>query len=379
YKYGDGIVILKSAIPDKVINAVDNDVVTFKDVDKLMKTAIRDSIFPGGVLLISKDGNIILEQGYGRFTYYISSKEVTTSTMYDLASLTKVIATTTAVMICIDRGLINLDDKVTKFFPKFGINGKDKITIRNLLLHNSGFIAFRTFYKNFSKPEEVINEIFSAKLEYETGTKTVYSDFGFITLAKIIEKVSNKSFDKFCNDEIFIPLGMRDTKFSPPESEINRIAPTELDTYWRKRLVHGTVHDENSALLNGVAGHAGLFSSAKDISFLLQMLLQKGFYQGQQFIKRETVELFTKRNSSSSSRGLGWDTKTDDGTSSAGKLFSMNSFGHTGFTGTSVWIDPDRNLFVILLTNRVYPTRANTKHIKFRPILHDTVINSLEK
>jgi beta-glucosidase-like glycosyl hydrolase/CubicO group peptidase (beta-lactamase class C family) len=379
YKYGDGIIIKKSAITDNVISKIDNDVDRFKQVDKLMQNAIRDSIFPGGVLLIAKDGNIISEQSYGHFTYNVSSKEVSPSTLYDLASLTKVIATTTAVMICIDRGLINLDDKVVKYFPQFGVNGKDKITVRNLLLHNSGFTAFRTFYKNFSKPEEVINEIFSAKLEYETGTKTVYSDFGFITLAKIIEKVSKKSFDKFCNDEIFIPLGMRDTKFSPSESEKNRIAPTELDTYWRKRLVHGTVHDENSALLNGVAGHAGLFSNAKAISFLLQMLLQKGFYQGQQFIKSETVELFTKRNSLSSSRALGWDTKTDDGTSSAGKLFSMNSFGHTGFTGTSVWIDPDRNLFVILLTNRVYPTRANTKHIKFRRILHEAVINSIEK
>jgi beta-glucosidase-like glycosyl hydrolase/CubicO group peptidase (beta-lactamase class C family) len=379
HKFGDGIIIKKSAITDNVTSKIDNDVDKFKEVDKLMRNAIRDSIFPGGVILVAKDGEIILEKAYGHYTYNLSSKEVTPSTIYDLASLTKVIATTTAVMLCIDRGLINLDDKVVKFFPQFGVNGKEKITIRNLLLHNSGFAAFKTFYKDFNKPEQVIDAIFTSMLEYETGTKTVYSDFGFITLAKIIEKVSNKSFDKFCNDEIFIPLGMRDTKFNPSAKEQNKIAPTELDTYWRKRLVHGTVHDENADLLNGVAGHAGLFSNAKDLSLLLQMLLQKGFYQGKQFINKETVELFTKRNSSSSSRALGWDTKTDDGTSSAGQFFSMNSFGHTGFTGTSVWVDPDRNLFVILLTNRVYPTRANTKHIKFRRILHEAVINSIEK
>lgn len=377
HRIGSGIEIIQSSLKDEIVSNSDINPIQFENVDKLMKGGVKDSIFPGGVLLIGKDGKIIYEKGFGHLTYNLSSQEVNASTIYDLASLTKVIATTTAVMLCIDKGLFKLEDKVVDYLPKFGKNGKDKITIQNLLLHNSGFAAYKTFYKQYSSSEQVINAIFDEKLEYPTGTKTVYSDFGFITLAKIIEKVTNKSFDEFCRDEIFLPLGMLNSKFNPPSSDYKKIAPTELDNYWRNKLVHGTVHDENSALLNGVAGHAGLFSTAKDLSFLAQMLLQKGFYQGNQLIKKETVELFTKRYSSQSSRALGWDTKSEDSPSSSGQYFSSNSYGHTGFTGTSIWIDPDKNLFVILLTNRVYPTRNNTKHIKFRPLLHDAIIKAI--
>ncbi|MCK9209428.1 MAG: serine hydrolase, partial [Ignavibacteriaceae bacterium] len=198
-------------------------------------------------------------------------------------------------------------------------------------------------------------------------------------LGKIIEKVTKKSLDKFCSDEIFLPLGMTETFFNPPKEFRSRCAPTENDTYWRKRLLIGEVHDEASAMLGGVAGHAGLFSTADDIAKLLQMLLQKGMYQGKQYIKPSTVELFIKKQSDQSSRALGWDTKVSEGYSSAGNLFSDLSYGHTGYTGTSVWTDPTRNLFVILLTNRVYPTRENTKLIKLRPVIHNEIIKALKK
>lgn len=377
YKSGFGLSIIKSSIKDDIIAETDNNINRFGGVDQMIRDAIRDTVFPGACLLVAKDGKILYEKSFGRLTYSRSSSEVTSGTIYDIASLTKVIATTTAVMLCIDKGLFNLDDKVSEYIPEFGVNGKEAITIRNLLLHNSGLSAFKPYYKEFNSANEVINSIYSSSLDYPLGSKMVYSDLGFITLAKIVEKVTKKSFDVFCTEEIFKPLGMKDTKFNPNKSNLTKIAPTELDTYWRNRLVHGTVHDETAALLNGVAGHAGLFSTAKDISHLLQMLLQNGFYQGRQIVKKETVELFTKKQSAQSTRALGWDTKDEKG-SSAGKLFSVLSFGHTGFTGTSVWVDPSRDLFVVLLTNRVYPTRENRKLIPFRGRLHDAVINALE-
>src|SRR5690606_8677687 len=213
--------------------------------------------------------------------------------------------------------------------------------------------------------------------EYEPGTDMIYSDLGMITMAKVIEKVTGKTLDQFCKDEIFSPLGMNSTMYNPPAELKFKIAPTEIDNYWRHRPLRGEVHDEASSLLGGVAGHAGLFSSSGDIAVLLQMLLQKGSYQGKQYIKPETVEMFVKKQSDLSSRGIGWDTKSPRG-SSAGNLFSIDSYGHTGYTGTSVWTDPTRNLFVIFLTNRVYPTRNNNKLSRVRPKLHDAVVNAIE-
>ena len=350
----------------------------FSKVDQIVNHSIEDKAFPGAVVLIWKDGNIIYEKSYGNYTYDPKSQKVNSQTIYDLASLTKVIATTTATMICYDRNLISLDDKVVKYISEFGANGKENITIKNLLLHNSGLPAWKKFYGRNLKPENIIDEIFVSKLEFKTGEKTVYSDLGIITLGKIIENVTGKSLDIFCNDEIFVPLRMNSTFFNPTDTIKKLCAPTEVDNYWRMKTLQGEVHDETSAMLNAVAGHAGLFSTALDISKLMSVLMNKGKFEQKQFIKQSTVELFTKRYSIESTRALGWDTKSDSG-SSAGKYFSKNSFGHTGYTGTSIWADPDRNLFVIFLTNRVFPTRENTKIQKVRPQLHNAVIKSIEK
>ena len=349
----------------------------FIQIDEIIQSAIKDSAFPGSVVLISIDGNIIYEKAFGQLTYNDTSAAVTKNTIYDIASLTKVIATTFAVMICFDKNLFSLDDPVEKYLPEFSQNGKEKVTIKNLLLHNSGLPAFKRYYKNYSSADELIKDIYKTPLSYEPDSNTVYSDLGFITLAKIVEQVTGKEFDVFCKEEIFIPLQMNSTFFNPPDSLINKIAPTEYDNYWRNKLVWGEVHDETASLLNGVAGHAGLFSTAKDVSNLLQLLLNSGTFNGHQIIKPATVKLFTTRYSDKSTRALGWDTKSGEG-SSAGNLFDITSFGHTGFTGTSVWIDPTRNLFVVFLTNRVYPTRENKKLYKVRPALHDTVINALD-
>ena len=350
----------------------------FNAVDKVINKAVEDKSFPGAVVLVWKDGKTIYEKAFGNYTYDSSSPKIKTNTLFDLASLTKVVATTTAAMICYDRDLFSLDNKVTKYIPEFDVNGKDNITIKNLLIHNSGLPAWKKFYGRDLKYDDVINEIYSSELEYKTGEKSVYSDLGIITLGKIIEKVTGKSLDVFCKDEIFIPLKMESTFYNPDDSLKKLCAPTETDNYWRMKTLQGEVHDETSAMLNGVAGHAGLFSTAYDLAKLMSVLLNKGKIKQKIFIQQSTIELFTKRVSKESTRAIGWDTKSDSG-SSAGKYFSKNSFGHTGYTGTSIWADPDRNLFVVFLTNRVYPTRENTKIQKVRPQLHNAVIKSIEK
>ncbi len=376
YKVGYGIKLPKSALLDVSRNKIISNN-PFSAVDKLMEEAIKDSVFPGGVVLIAKDGEILYENAYGKYTYDYSSKRMTTNTIFDMASVTKVMATTTAAMICYDRGLFKLDDPVAKYIPEFAANGKDKVTIRNLLIHDSGLSAWVKYYELYDNAEDVLKNLYNRKLEYPTGSKMVYSCLGFITLMKVIEKVTGLPFDQFCNEEIFAPLGMSNTMYNPPAELHNRIAPTEFDVNWRKRFVIGEVHDETAALLGGVSGNAGLFSTTKDIAAFLQMLLQKGKYQDKELIKKETVNLFIKQQSDKSTRGLGWDTKSKE-RSSAGNLFSPFSYGHTGFTGTSVWTDPERKLFVVLLTNRVYPTRENTKHIQFRPRLHDAVVKIVD-
>lgn len=375
------LLLLIAAFTNLIINLntfAQNPTYNFDQVDAVIQKAIEDKAFPGAQILIWQNGKTIYDKSFGHLTYDSKSPEVTNKTIFDLASVTKVIATTTAAMICYDRNLFSLDDPVVKYIPEFGVNGKEKITIKNLLLHNTGLPAWKKFYESCKTKEDVLKEIYSSELEYPTGEKTVYSDLGIITLGKIIEKVTNKSLDNFCRDEIFNPLKMNSTFYNPPDSLKQYCAPTEIDNYWRNKTIQGEVHDETSAMLNGVAGHAGLFSTTSDIAKLMEVLISKGIYLGQSIIKQSTIELFTKRYSDQSSRALGWDTKSETG-SSAGDFFSGSSYGHTGFTGTSVWVDPQRNLFVIFLTNRVYPTRDNSKISKVRPELHNAVIKSLEK
>jgi len=244
-------------------------------------------------------------------------------------------------------------------------------------MHNSGLTSWKPFFKKFDAAEEVINDIMNSELEYETGSKTLYSDLGMITLQIAIERVSGKTLDKFLQERLFEPLEMKRTMYNPPPEFWYYCPPTEVDNYWRMMTLKGKVHDETAYLLNGVAGHAGLFSTARDLSKFLFTLLNKGRYDTLQLFDPKIIDKWTTKQSRNSSRGLGWDTKSESG-SSAGTRFSDSSFGHTGFTGTSVWADKKRDLFVILLTNRVHPSRDNTKIIKFRPQLHDEVINAVD-
>lgn len=349
----------------------------FAKADELMQKAVKESVFPGGVLLVGYRGKVIYNKAFGNFTYDENSKKVSENSLFDLASLTKVTAATPAAMLLCDNGKLNPDDKVIKYLPEFGNNGKEKITIRNLLLHNSGLPAFKPFYKTCKNAKEEIAAIMNSELEFTPGTKYLYSDLGMIVLQKVIEKITKMPLDKYLKINLYDKLEMKNTFYNPPKNKKNDCLPTELDNYWRSRLIQGEVHDETASMLNGVAGNAGLFSTASDLAVYVNMLLNNGVFDNKVIISPETVKAWTTKQSAQSSRGLGWDTKSDD-KSSAGTKFSKNSFGHTGFTGTSIWADKDKKLFVILLTNRVYPSRDNNKLSGFRPKIHDAVVKAIE-
>lgn len=349
----------------------------YSEIDKLITTAVKDSVFPGVALLFGKDDKVLYKKAFGNFTYDQDSKKTSLNSIFDLASVTKVVATTSAAMLLLDKHKLNLDDKVITYLPEFDNNGKNKITIRNLLVHNSGLAPFKKYYDVVTSGEEVINDIMNDSLTYPVGEKFKYSDLGMITLQKVIEKITNQPIDLFLKENFFSLLEMNQTMYNPSDEIKNNCVPTELDDFWRMRLLQGEVHDERAHMLNGVAGHAGLFSTVEDLSIFVRMLLNNGKYKDHQVISSEIIEEWTTKQSEQSDRALGWDTKSMEGYSSAGTKFSKFSFGHTGYTGTSIWIDKKTKLFVILLSNRVHPTRANKKISRLRPELHDAIYNSV--
>lgn len=357
----------------------------FINVDRIINQAIEDKIFPGATLIIGNQYDIIYAKAYGKYTYDHDSKPVSIYTIYDLASLTKVVATTTAIMKLYEENKLSLDDKVVTYLPDFNNNGKEKITIRNLLLHNSGLQDLIRFYQLYSTREQAIEAILHSTPVYETGTKFLYSDLNAILLGMIVEKVSGLPFDEYCKQNIFQPLNMYYTVFNPDSDLKEFIAPTEFDSYWRNRLLQGEVHDESASFLGGIAGNAGLFSNAPDLYKFMKMMLNRGkiVETNLTYLKEETINTFTQRynESYSNTRALGWDTKPTPlkYRPPCGELFSDNCFGHTGFTGTSIWCDKDKNLIIIFLTNRVYPTRNDNRIMDIRPELHNTIVKTITK
>ncbi len=347
------------------------------EVDRVIDQFVEEGAFPGGVLAVGYRGALVHLHPFGRFSYDEDAPAVEATTIYDLASLTKVVATTTMAMILVDEGRLDLDKKVQDFLPLFAGPGKDSVTVRHLLTHTSGIDWWAPLYEEIQGPEEYLRRIQAMELVYEPGTEYKYSDLGIILLGEILSRVAGQPFDEFVRERVFEPLAMTDTLYRPGDDLLPRIAPTELDA-WRGRVVRGEVHDENAFALGGIAPHAGLFSTAGDLSRFVQMLLNGGVLEHHRIVSRETVELFTRRAGgvADSTRALGWDTKSPEH-STAGSLFSPDSFGHTGFTGTSIWVDPERELFVILLTNRVHPTRENQLIREARPAVADAVVKAL--
>jgi beta-N-acetylhexosaminidase len=349
----------------------------------LLDRAVADGAFPGGVLATGWDNRLAVHP-FGNLASGAKTQRVLGETIYDVASLTKPIVSTTAAMMLFEQERLDLDAPVARYLPEFAAAAnadsnaawRTGVTVGMLLLHDSGLPAHREFFKGAKGKEAVLARVLREPLVREPGTQIEYSDVGFILLGEIIERLTGQSLDKFARQNIFAPLGMNDSTFNPPRSLRARIAPTQNDTVYRKRLLRGEVDDENAWAMGGVAGHAGLFSTAGDIAIFAQMLLNGGIYAHRRLLARATIGRFTERKAiGDSARTLGWDVPTQP--SSSGAYFSHKSFGHTGFTGTSLWIDPERKLFAVLLTNRVYPTRANEKIRQVRPAVHDAVLEAL--
>jgi len=345
------------------------------EADAVLDRYLAEKAFPGGVLAVGQDSALVQLQPFGKLSYDENAAPVQASTIYDLASLTKVVATTTMAMILVDEGKLSLAKPVRDFIPAFHGGDKDRVTVWHLLTHSSGIDWWAPLYKEARTREAFIQRIVAMDLKFAPGSKSVYSDLGILLLGEILERVAGEPLQVFVQKRLFDPLGMKDTMFRPPAELLPRIAPTERDP-WRGRVVHGEVHDENAYALGGIAPHAGLFSTAPDLSRFAQMLLNGGVYDHHRIVSRETLELFTRRAGvPDSSRALGWDTPSEG--SSGGTLLSARAFGHTGFTGTSIWLDPERRLFIILLTNRVHPTRENNLIRQVRPAVADAVVRAL--
>lgn len=334
-------------------------------IDSVVHSAIQDSVFPGAVVAVVKNGVLAYNKAFG-YQDYQKKITVQASDVFDLASITKVAATTISAMKLFDEGKLSLEEPVSKYIPEFENAEKSKIRIRDLLLHQSGLPAFRMYVDSLKTRAEIVQAIKNEPLIYEPASKYIYSDLGMILLGEIVHHISGLPLDKYARKQFYLPLGMYSTLFNPSDSSlsfINRIAPTEIDTVFGRGLVHAKVHDERAYFMDGVAGHAGLFSSAENLAIFCTMLLNNGSFGGIEFLKPETVRLFTGMQSEFSGRGLGFDRKSSNGFSTAGSLASMDSFGHLGFTGTSFWIDREKNMAVILLTNRTFPYRSYGKNI----------------
>jgi beta-N-acetylhexosaminidase len=349
----------------------------------LLDRATTDGAFPGGVLAVGWNGQLAMHP-FGELDPGGERYEVDEDSMYDVASLTKPIVTTSAAMLLAQQGKLDLDRPIENYLPDFAAAAKSdpdpawraRITPRMLLLHDAGLPDHREYFKVAKGHDAILSRALAEPLVNEPGKQIVYSDLGFILLGEIIQRLTGDTLDEFAKREFFEPLGMDRSMFNPPKKLREDIAPTEKDAAFRKRQVWGEVHDENAWAMGGVAGHAGLFSSAGDIAAFAQMLLNGGIYGHERLLARSTIQMFTAHHTiGGSTRTLGWDVPEDGG--SSGHYFGPGSFGHLGFTGTSLWIDPERKLFVILLTNRVDPTRANEKIKQVRPALHDAVMEGL--
>ena len=320
------------------------------NVDHVARRGLDARGYPGMAVVIGRHGALAWERGYGSLDWPATSPAVDPErTMYDVASLTKVIATTTAIMVLYDEHRLTLDDPVAKYLSAYRHGTKRQVTIRELLEHRAGLPAGRNVFRRHRSPAAARRLVLATPLEYPPGEREVYSDVGADVLGFVVEAVSGQRLDVFLRQHVFGPLGMRSTMFRPPRTQRGRIAPTEVSSS-RGYPLRGEVHDETAFALGGVAGHAGLFATAADLAVFAQMMLNGGVYHGVRIVHDSTVALFTRR--SVGWRALGWETCA--GGASCGRYMSDRAYGHTGYTGTSIWIDPERDLFVIVLANRIH-------------------------
>ena len=364
----------------------------FAAAHALLEQAVADHAFPGcsfGALAAGPNGLEVVALGAaGRQTYAEDSPDITPDTVYDLASVTKVVATTAMAMLLYDRGNLELDRPVSSILPEFGTSGeRGRVTLRHLLAHASGLPGYVRLFESESSPDGLMRACLTLPLQHSPGEHSEYSDIGFIVLGRALEVLSGEGLDSFCDREIFRRCGMDHSLFVPPPGMKPAIPPTEDDTTFRHRTIQGEVQDENCFVLGGISGHAGLFGNALDVLRFAAAVLRStgpsaGTSAGKGLFRPETIQLFATRTEmpAGSSRALGWDTpsSSDGSPSSSGSMFSKHSIGHLGYAGTSLWIDLEEQVAIVLLTNRTWPSRENQKIRKLRPVFHDAVRNDLK-
>ena len=361
---GDGL-------PVKAPRTVGMSAARLAKIDHVVRRGIQAGGYPGAAVVVGRKGAAVWQRGFGRLDWTDESNAVDpTESIYDLASLTKVVGLTTAVMDAVEAGLLDVDAPVQRYVPAFAGPGKDRVTLRHLLTHSSGLPPWRPLHMQSADRASALALADTTPLDTVPGTRFAYSDLGAIVLAQAVEAVRGERLDSLLDRTVFSPLGMGSTRFLPPPAWRSRIAPTENDP-WRGRILRGEVHDENASRLGGVSGHAGLFGSASDLlTFGDWILARSADPDLEPFFRRQGLPR-------GSSRAFGWDTPSRG--SSAGRRLSRRSFGHTGFTGTSIWMDPARRLVIVILSNRVHPTRENARWGPVRRGLADRVSRAVPK
>ena len=339
----------------------------------ILRRAALDSAFPGAYAIVGTHAGVVAEDSVGHLDW-APSPVPNEHTLWDLASLTKVVGMTTGVMQLYEQGKVDLDAPLQRYIPEWQGPGKERVTVRMLITHTSGLPADEPYDRMTHDADSIAKLMFGTPLEAAPGARLRYSDIGAYMLGRLVERLSGESLDQYLLNHVFTPLGMNETMYRPPASLKARIAPTEIDSV-RGGKVWGVVHDERAYYLGGVSAHAGLFSSAHDLARFARMYLNGGVLDGVRILQPETIALFTRRQLQD--RALGW--QKPDGSNSAGHRMSERAFGHTGFTGTSIWIDPEQDVFVILLSNRVNPTRANNKIGRVRVALADAVMATISR
>ena len=365
---------------------------TSRAIDAALQSAVSDGTFPGAVLAVRLRGELVYEGARGRLSVEPPEETVTSATVYDLASLTKVLATATAILLLMQDGELDLLEPIQDLLPELKNAPIGRVELRHLLTHSSGLPSWRPFYERIAERDArepgflgshaaraaVIQYIREEAAVYETGTRSLYSDLGFMLLGAVIERRSGQALEHFCSRRIYDPLTAGPIGYAPivlkndafPFGGNYSIAPTEVDS-WRERLLCGEVHDENAYALGGVAGHAGLFGTARAVLAVAQAWMD-GYRTKPGLLDPVLVQRFTRRQTiPNSTWALGWDTPSAP--SSSGSKLSAASFGHLGYTGTSLWIDPVHEIEVALLSNRVHPTRRNERIRQFRPKIHDLI------
>jgi len=355
----------------------------FTSVYKVLDEAIERKAFPGCSFGVFAEGQVVLADALGRFTYEDDSAPVKPDSVFDVASLTKVVSTTAVSMLLYQRGLLDLETPLGELLPGFVV-GRDsarlarQVAVRHLLAHNSGLPGYVEFFRTVATPIELYRACLDLPIEAVPGARSEYSDPGFILLGKALEVLTQEDLAEFARKQVFEPLRMNKTRFSPAVAERSLIPPTEIDNHFRHRRIQGEVQDENAFLLNGAAGHAGLFSNAPDLlRFAVEILANLQGETRSSLFNLDTIENFAERQSpEGTSRALGWDTPSKE--SSAGRHFSPHSIGHLGFSGCSLWIDLDASVVAVLLTNRTWPDRECQLIREVRPAFHDAVRQALQ-